>query len=108
MRAPFAHADSRRNLLGAQPADALVDQLSVEARVTKETPPVFIVHTLEDRTVPIENSLVFFQALRRAGVSAEMHLYEKGAHGFGTRADVGPTSGWTNRWVEWMRSHGWL
>ena len=55
-----------------------------------------------------ENSLLFFEALRRAGVPAEMHVYERGAHGFGTRADLGPTSGWTDRWVEWMRSHGWL
>ena len=108
MKAPFVHAGSRRNLLGENPSAELVDHLSVEMQVTKDTPPTFLVHTAEDSTVPIENSLLFFQALRRVGVSAEMHLFEKGAHGFGTRSGLGPTSDWPKRWEDWMRSHGWL
>jgi acetyl esterase/lipase len=106
MTPPLAHADSRRNLLGPTPSPTLVQRLSLETQVTANTPPVFIVHTAEDQSVPLEHSVLFFQALRRAGVPAELHLFERGAHGFGTRADLGPTSGWVDRWLEWMRAHG--
>jgi acetyl esterase/lipase len=108
MKEPFAHMGSRRSLLGENPTAELVDRYSTELQVTKDTPPVFLVHTEEDTTVPIENSLLFFQALRRFKVDSELHLYEKGPHGFGLRADLGPTSEWPKRLEEWMRSHGWL
>jgi acetyl esterase/lipase len=108
MTTPFTHAASRKNLLGENPSPALVERLSLETRVTKDTPPTFLVHTAEDTSVPLENSLLFFQALRRAGVAAEMHLFEKGPHGFGTNPGLGPTSEWPRRLEEWLRSHGWL
>jgi beta-xylosidase/acetyl esterase/lipase len=108
MNGPFAHADSTRNLLGATPAASARDRLSIETQVLANSPPAFIVHSAEDKSVPLENSLAFYQALRRAGVPAELHLYERGEHGFGTRPDLGTTSGWTARWVEWMRVHGFL
>ena len=108
MTAPFTHALSRKNLIGEAPSPDLVERLSVETRVSRDTPPTFLVHTAEDTSVPLENSLLFFQALRRAGVPAEMHLYEKGPHGFGTKPGLGPTSEWPKRLEEWMRSHGWL
>jgi xylan 1,4-beta-xylosidase len=108
MAPPFAHEGSRRALLGAAPPDALVDRLSLDTQVRRDTPPVFLVHTAEDTSVPLENSLLFYQALRRAGVSAELHLFERGAHGFGTRDDLGPTSGWVDRWLEWMQAHGFI
>ena len=108
MKGQFAHAGSRRALLGENPGDALLERLSVETQVTKDTPPAFLVHTGEDASVPLENSILFFEALRRFKIDSELHLFEKGPHGFGTRADLGPTSGWPKRWEEWMRSHGWL
>jgi acetyl esterase/lipase len=108
MRGPHAHAGSRRSLLGEAPSDTLLDRLSLETQVTKDTPPVFLVHTAEDQSVPIENSVLFLQALRRAGVPVEAHLYERGPHGFGVRGDLGTTSGWVDRWIEWMKAHGWL
>lgn len=108
MKPPYVHAGSRRSLLGDQPAEALVERLSVETQVTKDTPPAFLVHTGEDTSVPLENSILFYQALRRAGVAAELHLFEKGAHGFGTAPGLGPTSDWPARLEAWMRSHGWL
>ena len=108
MTTPFTHALSRKNLIGEAPSPELVERLSVETRVSRDTPPTFLVHTGEDTSVPLENSLLFFQALRRAGVPAEMHLYEKGPHGFGTKPGLGPTSEWPKRLEEWMRSHGWL
>jgi acetyl esterase/lipase len=108
LQPPFAHAGSRQNLLGANPDAALVQRLSVETQVTASTPPAFIIHTMEDKTVPVENSILFYQAMRRAGVPAELHLYEKGPHGVGLAAGYGPTSEWPKRFAEWLRSHGWL
>jgi acetyl esterase/lipase len=108
MSAPSVHAGSRRALLGESPSAELIQRLSVEAQVTKDTPPAFLVHTFEDASVPVENSLLFYQALRRAGVPAEMHLFEKGPHGFGTAAGLGPTSEWPRRFEDWLRFHGWL
>lgn len=108
LRGPHAHAGSRRNLLGDDPPADLVARMSLETQVSRETPPVFLVHTAEDTSVPLENSLLFFEALRRAGVPAELHLYERGPHGFGTRGDLGPTSEWPERLASWLRAHGWL
>jgi acetyl esterase/lipase len=105
---PYVHRGSLGALLGENPSPELVEHLSLEKQVTKDTPPTFLVHTAEDKSVPLENSTLFFQALRRAGVPAEMHLYEKGPHGFGTQPGLGPTSEWPKRFEEWMRSHGWL
>lgn len=106
MAAPFAHQASRTNLLGASPSRALLDRLSLEQHVTAATPPAFLVHTAEDESVSLEHSLAFYESLRRAGVPAELHLYERGPHGFGTRSDLGTTSGWVDRWIEWMRARG--
>ncbi len=105
---PFAHKGSLGALLGPEPAPELVARLSLESQVTKDTPPVFLVHTAEDVSVPLENSLLFFQALRRHGVPAEMHLYEKGPHGFGTQAGLGTTSEWPQRFEEWLEARGLL
>lgn len=105
---PFAHAGSRESLLGPNAAPELIGRLSLENQVTQATPPTFLVHTAEDQSVPLENSLLYFQALRRAGVPAELHLFEKGPHGFGTTPGLGPTSDWPRRFEDWLRSHGWL
>ena len=102
MKAPFAHADSRRNLLGPSPSPELIDRLSPELQVTSTTPPMFIVHTAEDRSVPIENSLALVSALRKGGVTVESHFYERGAHGFGIDPNLGATSAWPDRLIEWL------
>lgn len=108
MDTAVVHRGSREALLGKSPSAELIDLLSVDRHVTKDTPPAFLVATQEDTSVPLENSIAFYRALRAAGVSAELHLYEKGPHGFGLRAGYGPTSEWPQRAAEWMRSHGWL
>ncbi|MDE3084532.1 MAG: prolyl oligopeptidase family serine peptidase, partial [Verrucomicrobiota bacterium] len=108
MQGPYVHAGSRRALLGSHPTLELEERLSPELHVTKDTPPTFIVHSQEDKSVPVENSLLFYQALRRADVPVELHLYEKGPHGFGMRRGLGPTSKWPKRCEEWMLAHGWL
>ena len=106
------HAGSRRNLLGESPAPELVALLSNEERVTKETPPAFLVHTMTDTAVPVENTLAFVAALRRAGVPFELHVYERGPHGFGLGAarpnrPADPVlSTWPERCADWLRLHG--
>jgi acetyl esterase/lipase len=104
----YAHEGSRTNLLGERPAEDLVRALSSETQVTARTPPTFLLHTNEDRGVPAENSLLFALALRRAGVPVELHLYERGAHGFGLGADNPVLSGWPAQCAAWLRGRGFL
>jgi acetyl esterase/lipase len=105
---PYAHAGSRRALLGEAPAPGLVEALSLDMRVTKDTPPAFLVHGGTDTAVPPENSTLFYLALRKAGVPAELHTYERGTHGFGLQTDHGPVSGWPQRCAEWLAASGLL
>ena len=108
LNSPVAHVGSRQALIGLSPAPGLADALSLDARVTKNTPPAFLVHGGTDTGVPPENSLAFFAALRRAGVPAEIHVYEKGGHGFGLRPGQGPVSDWPARCAEWLTVRGLL
>ena len=108
MRDSVTHAGSRLNLLGKEPSAELVRLLSNETQVTAQTPPTFLVHTVDDRTVPVENSLLFYRALRSAGVSAEMHIFEHGPHGFGLATTNPVLSSWTTLCENWLRMHGWL
>ena len=102
----FTHKGPKRNLLGQNPTPELVEIMSNEKQATAETPPTFLVHTFEDKAVPAENSIHFYLALRRANVPAEMHLYEKGQHGFGLGRQHGAVSTWPARCADWMRLRG--
>jgi acetyl esterase/lipase len=108
MKAPLTHAGSRNSLLGSTPTPEAVEHMSLELRATKETPPTFIAVTEDDRTVPVENSLLYYQALRTAGVEAEMHVWPKGPHGFGMRPGLGGPSTWPDLCEAWLRAGGWL
>lgn len=108
MDSQHSHQGSLTALLGQNPQPELARRLSVETQVSKATPPAFIVQTEEDKTVDVENSLMFYQALRNADVPAELHLYAKGPHGFGMRPGFGPASDWPARAESWMRFNGWL
>ena len=103
----FAHAGSRRSLLGDNPDPKLVENLSNELQVTKDTPPTFLFHTTTDNTVPVENSVMFYSALRKAGVPAELHIYERGPHGVGLAPADPVLSTWPARLADWLRIHGW-
>ncbi|MEO5814729.1 MAG: alpha/beta hydrolase [Gemmatimonadaceae bacterium] len=102
------HMGSRKNLLGDNPDDALVRLMSNELQVTRNTPPTFIVHSTDDKTVPVENALLFYQALRNNAVPVEMHIFESGGHGFGLAPSDPILSTWTTLCESWMRRHGWL
>lgn len=108
MEEPYVHKASRTALLGANPSEELKRHLSMELQVTKDTPPTFLVHSTADTTVPVENSLMFFQAMRNAKAPIEMHLYPKGPHGSGMSPALGPISEWPKLCEIWMRFNGWL
>lgn len=92
------HQGSKRQLLGETPSPELVEELSAELRVTKETPPCFIWHTYQDPAVPVENALFFAGALRNAGVPFELHIYQDGGHGLGMKNAIPwPEDCW--RWL---------
>lgn len=104
MTKPIMHAGSRNNLIGNNPDSSLANLYSNELRVTKNTPPTFLVHAMDDKTVPVENSLLFFQAMKDNGVSGELHVYPKGGHGFGLAVHKGYLSTWPDRLVDWLRN----
>ena len=99
----FAHAGSRKNLLGDPAPPELVQNLSNELQVTAETSPCFLWHTVEDKSVPVENSLMFAAALRRAGVPFSLHVYEKGPHGLGLGRPDKPAPPWADQCLYWLR-----
>jgi acetyl esterase/lipase len=104
----FTHAGSKRMLLGENPPTDLVALLSNEEQVTKETPPAFLVHTANDPAVPVENSLRFAEALKKAGVPFELNVYERGPHGFGLGGKDPILSTWPHRCEQWLRVHGFI
>ncbi|MDB6057827.1 MAG: esterase/lipase, partial [Verrucomicrobiales bacterium] len=99
MDGPSVHSGSRKNLLGENPSPELIHELSNQFHVTKDTPPTFIWHTAEDKGVLVENSLMFAEALAKAGVPFEIHVYEKGPHGLG----LGSRTYNPTKWLEWTR-----
>lgn len=107
LRNPYTHAGSRRNLLGENPDPKLVELLSNDERVTKDTPPTFLFHTADDEAVPVENSMLYAAALRKHGVPFAMHLYEKGRHGVGLAIDDPQLASWGHLLTTWLRGHGW-
>ena len=102
----YTHQGSKRHLLGDNPDPKLVEHLSNELQVTPETPPTFLFHTNEDTGVPPENSVLFYLALRKAGVPAELHIYERGRHGVGLAATDRVLSTWPRRLSDWLYSRG--
>jgi acetyl esterase/lipase len=104
----YTHKGSQQNLLGPSPSPELVAKLSTERQVTKDTPPTFLFHTNEDEGVPAENSVLFYLALRKAGVPAELHVYEKGRHGVGLAPNDAVLRTWTERLFDWMGGRGLL
>lgn len=104
----YAHAGSRKNLLGEQPDPQLLESLSNERQVTKDTPPCFLVASSEDKPVPSENSVLFYLACQQAGVPAELHVFERGPHGFGLGQKDPSLSTWPALCANWLRRHSFL
>ncbi len=108
LEAPYAHGGSARNLLGDNPDPKLVQELSNELHVTPQTPPTFLFTTSEDTVVPAENSVNFYLALHKAGVPAELHVFEKGPHGVGLDLGDPALAEWPVLLANWLRERGLL
>ncbi|HEY8783199.1 MAG TPA: alpha/beta hydrolase [Mucilaginibacter sp.] len=98
---PMAHVGSRENLIGKNPSAELLTLYSNEKQVTTNTPLTFLVQSEDDDTVPVENTLMFYDALLASKVKAEMHIFEAGGHGFGLN---NPKS--KDKWIDWCKN--WL
>lgn len=103
MDTSFAHRGSREMLLGKTPGTALVDALSTEKRVSAETPPVLLIHSDDDKTVPLLNSVVFYEAMKKNKVPGSLYVFDHGGHGFG----MAPNDPVLNRWpalcIQWLQ-----
>ena len=99
----ITHKGSKLNLIGINPSAALVTKFSNELQVTKDCPPVFLVHAGDDEAVPVENSIRFYQACKKNNVPAEMHIYSKGGHGFGMHNKT-TNDKWFDRLANWLNT----
>jgi acetyl esterase/lipase len=107
MREPYAHSGSRANLLGPSPTPERVAKYSLETNPPAGTPPVFLLHAGDDASVPVENSLAFYTALKKAGIPAVLHIFERGGHGFGLRGlDDNPARVWPQLVLDFGAAHG--
>lgn len=107
MKNEITHKGSQTNLLGKNPIDESINRFSNELAVTPETPPTFLIHATDDKTVVVENSVNYYLALKKNSIPAELHIYEKGGHGFGL--GVKNTSQfWTSDCIQWLKDHKYL
>lgn len=103
---PYTHRGSQRNLIGANADKELVAFYSNEDQVTKETPPCFLWHTGEDKGVPVENSLQFYLSCKKKGVSAALHVFDKGRHGIGLAKGFKGADAWPDLCINWIGEEG--
>lgn len=99
----IAHKGSKRNLLGNQPADSLVRFFSMDRAVGKHTPPTFLMHSTDDRSVVIENSRLYYEALQKSGVPAYFSEFPSGGHGWGMRSDASPYQTFLQELQGWLK-----
>jgi acetyl esterase/lipase len=106
----FTHQGSKNNLLGANPEPRLVELLSNELQVRKDTPPCFVWHTWEDKAVKVENALMFAAGLQKAGVPFDLHIYQQGRHGIGLNDKAPFTNAhpWSRDLLFWLKAQGFL
>jgi acetyl esterase/lipase len=108
MEEPYVHHPSLKFLLGDSPDPAEVASMSAEMQVTKDTPPAFLFATMDDKTVPVMNCVMFYSAMVKAGVPVEMHLFQHGAHGAGLAPTNPQLSVWPDLLAKWMRERGYM
>ncbi len=106
LEASITHAGSRNNLIGDNPPAAVIAHFSNELQITGRTPPSFLVHSEDDKTVPVKNSIVYFEGLVTNNVPAELHVFQKGGHGYGLAINRGTESSWPELCIKWLRVRG--
>ncbi len=107
METGVTHAESRKELIGAEPTEAAINEYSLDGHVRQDTPPTFLLHADDDPSVVTENSIRFYRALKANKVPAELHIFRKGEHGFGLRFTKGlPVAIWPDLYTSWVRNLG--
>jgi acetyl esterase/lipase len=108
-RPGLVHAGSMKNLLGDSPSDTQIEYYSADEWVNGNTPMTFLVHASDDNTVPFENSIRYFKALKKYHIDTELHIYEKGGHNaFGLAPSVTDKESWITQLEIWLRNHGFI
>lgn len=101
----YTHKGSKTRLTGDNAPQELIDLYSNEKQVTPDTPPTFLVQAEDDKVVPVQNSLMFYEALLKNKVKAEMHLYQAGGHGFGLNNKT-TKDDWFERGINFLTQNG--
>jgi len=106
MDSTITHMGSRINLLGTNPTTDQVKRFSNELQVTEQTPPEFLVHSLDDNVVPVQNSINYALALKKIKIPCELHIYESGGHGYGMGRSNDTESSWPEACMKWLKARG--
>jgi acetyl esterase/lipase len=104
----LAHKGSRNSLIGKNATEEKIQLYSNELQVTSQTPPAFLVHAKDDDAVKVQNSISFYEALQKNNVPSEIHLYEKGGHGFGMNNNKTSSEKWMDWLKIWMEKNNWV
>jgi acetyl esterase/lipase len=109
MDTTITHMGSRESLLGKNPSSEIVKHFSNALQVSAKTPPAFMVHSMDDGTVPVENSIEYALAMRKHKIPCELHIYEHGGHGYGlAKWSAGTESTWSEACEKWLKVKGFL
>jgi acetyl esterase/lipase len=106
MDASFTHAGTRRNLIGDNPSEEAIRRFSNNLQITEKTPPAFIVHSADDNGVPVKNSFVYYEGLLQYKIPSELHIFQKGGHGYGLAENRETESVWPGLSLRWMKASG--
>jgi acetyl esterase/lipase len=108
MEEKITHQGSKNKLLGLAPSAELIEKYSNEKQINAQTPPTFMIHAIDDKSVPVENSIQYFLALKKFNVPSEIHLYQNGKHGFGLGREGTSSKNWTKQCEEWLRINNYI
>ncbi len=108
MNEKITHKGSRKNLLGIEPSNELIEKYSNDKQVNALTPPTFLVHAIDDKSVVIENSMDYFLALKKYNVPSEIHFYQNGKHGFGLGREGTTSINWSRDCKDWLKANNFL
>ncbi len=106
MDSAFTHMGSRINLIGTKPSAEEIKRFSNELQVNEKTPPAFMVHSADDKAVPVRNSIVYYEQLVKYGIPSELHIFQKGGHGYGLGGGKETQSSWTDLCIKWLKASG--
>ncbi len=102
----FTHMGSRNNLVGRKPSDEILRRYSNETQIDANTPPAFLVHSMDDKAVPVRNSIEYYNNLVKFKIPSELHIFQKGGHGYGMSVGNGTQSSWPELCINWLKENG--